>query len=297
MYETLMPHGIGGGRASAAARRRFLAERVGASTSTLDAARRELLAPAPDGPYLSRSTPRGAKRSVLHAALRRPRETGERYAAVPAWTLDVVHAGRRRPPGTISPEAWRLHATVVDRAGRDGGRETFETTVARLGATLNASPATGRRRLAELEAAGLIEATERRGGWLSLRVSPTPDRASEAAQHFARHGRRRTELPPTARTPVLAALRHLPQPLAPRCTNSPACPGTLVNIARLLIRTRDVNGAHHLLNALFHALRAHGDAVIDGRSVSFRHLTNTEEDHRTLCQGCGRYCSPTAPAP
>ncbi|MBG6086056.1 diketogulonate reductase-like aldo/keto reductase [Actinomadura viridis] len=30
----------------------------------------------------------------------------------------------------------------------------------------------------------------------------------------------------------------------------------LVNIARLLIRTRDANGAHHLLNALFHAVRA-----------------------------------------
>ncbi|MGW3769968.1 hypothetical protein [Actinomadura verrucosospora] len=58
----------------------------------------------------------------------------------------------------------------------------------------------------------------------------------------------------------------------------------LVNIARLLIRTRDANGAHHLLNALFHAVSAHGDAVIDGRSVSFRHLTNTEEDHHTLCQ-------------
>jgi hypothetical protein len=58
----------------------------------------------------------------------------------------------------------------------------------------------------------------------------------------------------------------------------------LVNIARLLIRTRDANGAHHLLDALFHAVSAHGDAVIDGRSVSFRHLTNTEEDHRTLCQ-------------
>jgi hypothetical protein len=60
----------------------------------------------------------------------------------------------------------------------------------------------------------------------------------------------------------------------------------LVNLARLLIRTRDANRAHHLLDALFHAVSAHGDAVIDGRSLSFRHLTNTEteEDHRTLCQ-------------
>ncbi|MEU9867840.1 hypothetical protein AB0C87_08330 [Actinomadura sp. NPDC048021] len=58
----------------------------------------------------------------------------------------------------------------------------------------------------------------------------------------------------------------------------------LVNIARLLIRTRDANRAHHLLNALFHAVSAHGDAVIDGRSLSFRHLTNTEEDRHTLLQ-------------
>jgi len=58
----------------------------------------------------------------------------------------------------------------------------------------------------------------------------------------------------------------------------------LVNIARLLIRLRNANGAHHLLNALFHAVSAYGDALIDGRSLSFRHLTNTEEDQRTLCQ-------------
>ncbi|MGW2307759.1 hypothetical protein [Actinomadura luteofluorescens] len=58
----------------------------------------------------------------------------------------------------------------------------------------------------------------------------------------------------------------------------------LVNIARLVIRTRDANRAHHLLNVLFQAVSAHGDAEIDGRSVSFRHLTNTKEDHRTLLE-------------
>ncbi|MFC6881521.1 MULTISPECIES: hypothetical protein [Actinomadura] len=58
----------------------------------------------------------------------------------------------------------------------------------------------------------------------------------------------------------------------------------LVNIARLLIRARDTNGAHHLLESLIHAVSTHGDAVIDGRSVSFRHLTGTQEDHRTLRQ-------------
>jgi hypothetical protein len=77
-----------GGLAPAVARRRFVAERVGTSTSALDDARRELLAAAPGGPYRSRSAPRGAKRSVRHAALRLPRETGEPFAPVPTWSLD-----------------------------------------------------------------------------------------------------------------------------------------------------------------------------------------------------------------
>ncbi len=100
MYETLMPHGLGGGRAATLARRRFLAERAGTSTTALDDARRELLAPVPGGPYLSRSAPRGAKRSVKHAALRLSRETGECYAPVPAWTLDLV------PPIERSADLW-----------------------------------------------------------------------------------------------------------------------------------------------------------------------------------------------
>jgi hypothetical protein len=54
MYETLMRHGLGGGRAPAVARRRFLAERAGTSTTAHDG----LLASAPGGPYLSR--PAGA---------------------------------------------------------------------------------------------------------------------------------------------------------------------------------------------------------------------------------------------
>jgi hypothetical protein len=44
MYETLMALGMGGGRAPAVARRQYLAERAGTSTSALDDARRELLA-------------------------------------------------------------------------------------------------------------------------------------------------------------------------------------------------------------------------------------------------------------
>ncbi len=81
MYETLMPHGLGGGRAPAVARRRFVAERAGASTSVLDDARWELLASVSGGPYLSRSTPRGAVWERCCAHRRRPDG-----AAWPSWS-------------------------------------------------------------------------------------------------------------------------------------------------------------------------------------------------------------------
>lgn len=213
MYETLMPHGLDGGRAPAIARRHFLAERAGTSTTALDDARRQLLAPTTDGPYLSGSTPRGAKRSVLHAALRRPRETGEGYAPVPAWTLDMVWAGRRRPAGTISAEAWRLYTAAVDRAHRNGKPRPFDATMARLAAAVNASQATARRPLAELETAGLIEATARPGGWLSIRVALEEEDATQTAEHYATHGRHHTA--PHSNPAHIAALtrsrtRHTP---------------------------------------------------------------------------------------
>ncbi|WP_242903718.1 winged helix-turn-helix domain-containing protein [Actinomadura terrae] len=215
MYETLMPHALNGTRAPAIARRSFLAERANTSTTALDDARRQLLTPTQDGPYLSRSTPRGAKRSVLHAALRRPRETGERYAPVPAWTLDMVWAGRHRPAGTISAEAWRLYTAAVDRAHRNGKPTPFDTTTARLAAALNTSQPTARRRLAELEAAGLIEATARPGGWLTLRVVLEEDDATQTAEHYATHGRRHAN--PHRNPSHVAALtplknRHTPLP-------------------------------------------------------------------------------------
>lgn len=62
-YQTLMAHWIGG-RIPASARRQFVAERAGTSTTALDDARRELLAATSDGAFLSRSAPRGSKRSV-----------------------------------------------------------------------------------------------------------------------------------------------------------------------------------------------------------------------------------------
>lgn len=193
MYETLMPHRLDGGRTPAFAGRQFVADQAGVSTTALDDARRELLAPISDGPFLSRSAPPGFQRKVKHMALQLPRETGEAFAPVPSWTLNLVWAGRRRPAGRISPEAWKLYATCVDRACRNGQPRTFEATVAHLGAKLQASQTTGRRRLAELERAGLIEVTERSGGWPSIRVILDANEAADVAETYAREGRRRTE--------------------------------------------------------------------------------------------------------
>jgi hypothetical protein len=58
----------------------------------------------------------------------------------------------------------------------------------------------------------------------------------------------------------------------------------IVNLARLLIRGGDGEGAYHLLDTLYQAVRSRTDAVIDGRQVSFQDLTDSNEDHRTLCR-------------
>ncbi|MEU6036118.1 hypothetical protein ABZ801_11985 [Actinomadura sp. NPDC047616] len=58
----------------------------------------------------------------------------------------------------------------------------------------------------------------------------------------------------------------------------------LVNLARLLIREGDGDGAYRLLGTLFHAVTARTDTELDGRYVSFRNFTTPGEDHRTLCQ-------------
>ncbi|WP_127938565.1 hypothetical protein [Nonomuraea polychroma] len=49
MYETLMPHALGGGRAPAYARRCWVADALGVNEKTLDGARRQLLASGPGG--------------------------------------------------------------------------------------------------------------------------------------------------------------------------------------------------------------------------------------------------------
>ncbi|GAU70603.1 hypothetical protein SSP35_20_00990 [Streptomyces sp. NBRC 110611] len=58
----------------------------------------------------------------------------------------------------------------------------------------------------------------------------------------------------------------------------------LVNLARLLIRDGDGDGAYQLLDTLNRAARSRGEAVIDGRVLSFRNLTSSDDDHRQLCQ-------------
>lgn len=203
-YETLMPHRLGGGRDPAFAGRQFIADRARVSTTALDDARRELVAPTSGGPFLSRSAPPGAKRRVEHMALRLPRETGEAFAPVPSWTLGLVWAGRRRPEGRLSPETWRLYAACVDRACGNGRPQTFEATVGRLGFKLQASQATRRRRLAELERTGLIEVTEQSGGWPSIRVILDAEEAAGVAETYAREGRRRAE--PRQKPSHIAAL-------------------------------------------------------------------------------------------
>lgn len=58
----------------------------------------------------------------------------------------------------------------------------------------------------------------------------------------------------------------------------------LVNLARLLIRDGDGEGAYLLLDSLNRAVRSRSEAVIDGRTVSFHHLTDSTADHREVCQ-------------
>ncbi|MEN8654357.1 hypothetical protein ABCR94_28115 [Streptomyces sp. 21So2-11] len=58
----------------------------------------------------------------------------------------------------------------------------------------------------------------------------------------------------------------------------------LVNLARLRIRGGDGNGAYHLLDTLNQAVKSKTEAVIDGRAMSFEHLTQSAADHQQVCQ-------------
>ncbi|RVX39162.1 hypothetical protein EDD27_1509 [Nonomuraea polychroma] len=195
-----MPRALGGGRAPAYARRCWVADALGVNEKTLDSARRQLLADGASGPWLARSRPLGAKRAVRHAALQLPRETGDPYVEVPAWTLNLLSASSESDR-RISPAAWRLYALVL--ANHKDADQPLETSVGHLGSLLDASADTGRRRLGELERAGLTEVTQRRGGRLLVRPVRDPDEAATVAVTYATQGRQHTTSPshPRAFTP------------------------------------------------------------------------------------------------
>jgi hypothetical protein len=225
-YESLMTPVLGGGRGPAVAGRQYLATAYGTSPTAIDDARRQLLqTDAPGGAYLARSTPRGRQRTVQHMARRRPQETRQAYVAVPAWTRNLVWSGRHRPDGRISPGAWRQYAAVLDKATREGNSpRPVETTVQGLGKALTGSAWTGRRRLAELEAAGLVEVTERPGErLLSVRVVTDPAEAGRVAEAFG--GRGRVVVDPS-QIPALTPRRFRHSPLADSGTPCTQPPGT-----------------------------------------------------------------------
>ncbi|WP_199844209.1 hypothetical protein [Streptomyces sp. RTd22] len=58
----------------------------------------------------------------------------------------------------------------------------------------------------------------------------------------------------------------------------------LVNLARLLIRSGDGEAAYVLLDSMFQAVKSGSDTVIDGRTVSFEHITGSDENRRELYQ-------------
>ena len=217
-YESLMPRAMGGGRVAARARRCWVGDKYRIGERAVDDARRELLADVDGGgPWLRRSAPQGSKRASRHMALRLPEQTRAGYAEVPSWTLELVDGSRRRQPGRISPDAWRLYARGVDRTGKDGG--SFETRVLDLGKWLDASPDTGRRRLHELERAGLFEVTERAGGWLIVQAHVLPERVLDTANRYAAQGRAQTKprRDPWQRTPLTPG-NELHSPLATNST-------------------------------------------------------------------------------
>jgi hypothetical protein len=58
----------------------------------------------------------------------------------------------------------------------------------------------------------------------------------------------------------------------------------LVNLARLMIRGDDGEGAYRLLDALYQAVTSRVTAAIDGTSLSLGDLTDSVESHQTVCR-------------
>ncbi|MGW4476979.1 hypothetical protein ACWENQ_45625 [Nonomuraea sp. NPDC004354] len=193
MYESLEVRTVDGGRDPGVAGRRWMSERLGVSVPALDRARRELLAPGEGGPWLSRHI-RGRKKTATHTVLRRPRESGGAYVAVPAWTLERI-AGPVRSASTpaglaeaasVSPAGWRFYAVLCDRVP-EGRRK--ELTLTKLGEWIGASADTAARRLVELERAGWVEVVHSPGNWLTIRVVRDDAQAAEVAAAFLLQGR------------------------------------------------------------------------------------------------------------
>ncbi|MEV4382195.1 hypothetical protein [Streptosporangium sp. NPDC049644] len=182
--------------------------------SAVDDARRRLITAG----WLARGSHQGHRR-VPHYAVGRPQETRAAHMEVPAWwgqRVQVAHspgdkAPARPPSGCIRPDAWwllvRMAEEMTSRTGLlDGGPKAKHrgvTTTYLAGLIGARSSDTGARRVAELEAAGLVEVTARRGGRLIVRPITDPAVAAAQAVRYARDGRR-IEAPPPGRKTVTA---------------------------------------------------------------------------------------------
>ncbi|MEV4093378.1 hypothetical protein [Streptosporangium saharense] len=58
----------------------------------------------------------------------------------------------------------------------------------------------------------------------------------------------------------------------------------IVNLARLLIRDGDGDGAYQLLDTLYQAVTSRTEVVIDGQRLTLTNFTGSDADHRTVCQ-------------
>ncbi len=70
------------------------------------------------------------------------------------------------------------------------------------------------------------------------------------------------------------------QPLGAQAARNALEP--LVNLARLRLRDGQADDAYQLLDTLFRAVKARSGDVIDGRLISFRNLTDSEQDHQDV---------------
>ncbi|MEU6721564.1 hypothetical protein ABZ897_59860 [Nonomuraea sp. NPDC046802] len=253
LYESLMTGKGGAVRGAAVAGRDWVAGELDIALRTLDEARARLI----NGGWL-KCTGRGAKRTSWHYAARIPRVTDGCYVEVPAWWAKRAQAARKQADGTtrpasdyVRPDAWWLLVRIAEKAGRgrclDGGRGRPGVTVAYLAGLIGAtSGKTGQRRLAELEAAGLVDVAARPGGRLIVRPVTDPEEAAELAARYAREGRR-TE-PQNSRMTAESQGPHEPRTPdrirdSPR-TESATHPGQNPRVHRSHLQSSHLQGSH-----------------------------------------------------